>query len=128
MNVMKKVGDILDEQKMKERPFDLPVSYFEGLDERISSKIGRQEKGGRLVGILKPAALLACSFVFVLLMGYGVMTLTRTSSNHAVLAVDNVQAEDLSEGDELADYIAQYLSIEDIHEYLLSEDNNPSNQ
>ena len=74
---MKKVGDILDDKDLKKRAFDVPVSYFESLETRVSSKIGKQEGGG-FVRILKPAALLACSFVFVFLMCWGVMSLTGT--------------------------------------------------
>ena len=121
MDVMKKVGDILDEPQLKEKAFIVPVSYFEGLEDRVSS-----EKGGGFVRILKPAALLACSFVFVLLIGYGVLTLTGTKASDFKEAVSTqtLMDENDAETEVLIEYLAQNLSIEEIQEYIVSEDDN----
>lgn len=134
MSVMKKVGDILDDAKMKQRAFDLPVSYFEGLENRVSSKIGKQEGGG-FVRILKPAALLACSFLFVFFIGYGILSLTGTSGQDikdAVLAGNSTVVEDVVDEEEEAiiEYLAQNISLEAIHEYINTSetDNDTSNQ
>ena len=134
MSVMKKVGDILDDAKMKQRAFDLPVSYFEGLEDRISSKIGKQEGGG-FVRILKPAALLACSFLFVFFIGYGILSLTGTSGldiKNAALAWNSTAVEDVVDDEEEAiiEYLAQNISLEAIHEYINTSetDNDTSNQ
>lgn len=134
MSVMKKVGDILDDAKMKQRAFDLPVSYFEGLEDRVSSKIGKQEGGG-FVRILKPAALLACSFLFVFFIGYGILSLTGTSGQDikdAVLAGNSTVVEDVVDEEEEAiiEYLAQNISLEAIHEYINTSetDNDTSNQ
>ena len=135
MSVMKKVGDILDDAKMKQRAFDLPVSYFEGLEDRVSSKIGKQEGGG-FVRILKPAALLACSFLFVFFIGYGILSLTGTSGQdikNAALAWNSTVVEDVLDDDEeeaIIEYLAQNLSLEAIHEYINTSetDNDTSNQ
>ena len=123
---MKKVGDILDEPKLKEKAFIVPVSYFEGLEDRVSSKIGKTEKGGGFVRILKPAALLACSFVFVLLIGYGVLTLTGTTGSGAKDAVASqiIVNENDAEDEVLIEYLAQNISIEEIQEYIVSDDDN----
>ncbi len=134
MSVMKKVGDILDDAKMKQRAFDLPVSYFEGLEDRVSSKIGKQEGGG-FVRILKPAALLACSFLFVFFIGYGILSLTGTSGQDikdAALAGNSTVVEDVVDDEEEAiiEYLAQNISLEAIHEYINTSetDNDTSNQ
>lgn len=134
MSVMKKVGDILDDAKMKQRAFDLPVSYFEGLENRVSSKIGKQEGGG-FVRILKPAALLACSFLFVFFIGYGILSLTGTSGldiKNAALAGNSTVVEDVVDEEEEAiiEYLAQNISLEAIHEYINTSetDNDTSNQ
>ena len=134
MSVMKKVGDILDDAKMKQRAFDLPVSYFEGLENRVSSKIGKQEGGG-FVRILKPAALLACSFLFVFFIGYGILSLTGTSGldiKNAALAGNSTVVEDVVDEEEEAiiEYLAQNISLEAIHEYIYTSetDNDTSNQ
>lgn len=134
MSVMKKVGDILDDAKMKQRAFDLPVSYFEGLENRVSSKIGKQEGGG-FVRILKPAALLACSFLFVFFIGYGILSLTGTSGQDikdAALAGNSTVVEDVVDEEEEAiiEYLAQNISLEAIHEYINTSetDNDTSNQ
>lgn len=134
MSVMKKVGDILDDAKMKQRAFDLPVSYFEGLENRVSSKIGKQEGGG-FVRILKPAALLACSFLFVFFIGYGILSLTGTSGQDikdAALAGNSTVVEDVVDDEEEAiiEYLAQNISLEAIHEYINTSetDNDTSNQ
>lgn len=134
MSVMKKVGDILDDAKMKQRAFDLPVSYFEGLEDRVSSKIGKQEGGG-FVRILKPAALLACSFLFVFFIGYGILSLTGTSGQdikNAALALNSTVVEDVVDDEEEAiiEYLAQNISLEAIHEYIYTSetDNDTSNQ
>lgn len=134
MSVMKKVGVILDDAKMKQRAFDLPVSYFEGLENRVSSKIGKQEGGG-FVRILKPAALLACSFLFVFFIGYGILSLTGTSGldiKNAALAGNSTVVEDVVDEEEEAiiEYLAQNISLEAIHEYINTSetDNDTSNQ
>ena len=134
MSVMKKVGDILDDAKMKQRAFDLPVSYFEGLENRVSSKIGKQEGGG-FVRILKPAALLACSFLFVFFIGYGILSLTGTTGQdikQAALAGNSTVVEELPDAEEEAiiEYLAQNLSLEAIHEYINTSetDNETGNQ
>lgn len=134
MSVMKKVGDILDDAKMKQRAFDLPVSYFEGLENRVSSKIGKQEGGG-FVRILKPAALLACSFLFVFFIGYGILSLTGTSGQdikNAALAWNSTVVEYVVDDEEEAiiEYLAQNISLEAIHEYIYTSetDNDTSNQ
>ena len=134
MSVMKKVGDILDDAKMKQRAFDIPVSYFEGLENRVSSKIGKQEGGG-FVRILKPAALLACSFLFVFFIGYGILSLTGTSGQDikdAALAGNSTVVEDVVDEEEEAiiEYLAQNISLEAIHEYINTSetDNDTSNQ
>ncbi|MBQ7575540.1 MAG: hypothetical protein IJT26_03315 [Bacteroidales bacterium] len=131
---MKKVGDILDDAKMKQRAFDLPVSYFEGLENRVSSKIGKQEGGG-FVRILKPAALLACSLLFVFFIGYGILSLTGTSGQdikEAALAGNSTVVEDVVDEEEEAiiEYLAQNISLEAIHEYINTSetDNDTSNQ
>ena len=124
---MKKVGDILDDSKLKEKAFSLPVSYFESLEERVSSKIGKTEKGGGFFRILKPAALLACSFVFVLLIGYGVLSLTGTTGSdikEAAVASQNYTDGNDAEEEAIIEYLAQNLSIEEIHEYITSEEDN----
>ena len=134
MSVMKKVGDILDDSKLKEKAFSLPVSYFEGLENRVSSKIGKQEGGG-FVRILKPAALLACSFLFVFFIGYGILSLTGTSGQDikdAALAGNSTVVEDVVDEEEEAiiEYLAQNISLEAIHEYINTSetDNDTSNQ
>lgn len=134
MSVMKKVGDILDDAKMKQRAFDLPVSYFEGLENRVSSKIGKQEGSG-FVRILKPAALLACSLLFVFFIGYGILSLTGTSGQdikEAALAGNSTVVEDVVDEEEEAiiEYLAQNISLEAIHEYINTSetDNDTSNQ
>lgn len=131
---MKKVGDILDDSKLKEKAFSLPVSYFEGLENRVSSKIGKQEGGG-FVRILKPAALLACSFLFVFFIGYGILSLTGTSGQDikdAALAGNSTVVEDVVDEEEEAiiEYLAQNISLEAIHEYINTSetDNDTSNQ
>lgn len=125
MDVMKKVGDILDEAQQNKRPFDLPVSYFEGLEERVSSKIGKQEQGGGFFRILKPAVLLACSFVFVLLIGYGVLSVTHTSGSDIRQAVEASQVTpDDPEAEVIIEYLAQNISLDDIQEYMFSESDN----
>lgn len=124
----------MDDAKMKQRAFDLPVSYFEGLENRVSSKIGKQEGGG-FVRILKPAALLACSFLFVFFIGYGILSLTGTSGQDikdAALAGNSTVVEDVVDEEEEAiiEYLAQNISLEAIHEYINTSetDNDTSNQ
>lgn len=124
----------MDDAKMKQRAFDLPVSYFEGLEDRVSSKIGKQEGGG-FVRILKPAALLACSFLFVFFIGYGILSLTGTSGQDikdAALAGNSTVVEDVVDDEEEAiiEYLAQNISLEAIHEYINTSetDNDTSNQ
>ena len=124
----------MDDAKMKQRAFDIPVSYFEGLENRVSSKIGKQEGGG-FVRILKPAALLACSFLFVFFIGYGILSLTGTSGQDikdAALAGNSTVVEDVVDEEEEAiiEYLAQNISLEAIHEYINTSetDNDTSNQ
>ena len=116
----------MDDSKLKEKAFSLPVSYFESLEERVSSKIGKTEKCGGFFRILKPAALLACSFVFVLLIGYGVLSLTGTTGSdikEAAVASQTFTDNDAEE-EAIIEYLAQNLSIEEIHEYITSEEDN----
>ena len=124
----------MDDAKMKQRAFDLPVSYFEGLENRVSSKIGKQEGSG-FVRILKPAALLACSLLFVFFIGYGILSLTGTSGQdikEAALAGNSTVVEDVVDEEEEAiiEYLAQNISLEAIHEYINTSetDNDTSNQ
>lgn len=117
----------MDDSKLKEKAFSLPVSYFESLEERVSSKIGKQESGGKYLRILKPAALLACSFVFVLLIGYGVLSITGTTGSdikEAAVASQTFTDGTDEEEEAIIEYLAQNLSIEEIHEYITSEEDN----
>ena len=127
---MKKVGDIFEDARLKARPYSTPEGYFESVESRVSEKIGKHEGRGGAWAVLKPAALLVCSFAFVLFMGYGVMALTDTKSSKTALseAHNSEQPEEITiEDDEIVEYLAQTLSLEQIHEFLSSESAN-SNQ
>lgn len=125
---MIKVGDIFEDAKVKTRPFDVPQGYVDGLEDRVSAKICKQqEERGGVRAILKPAALLVCAFAFVLVMGYGVMALTGTKSGNTKVAKASVAEELTIEDDEVADYLAQALSLEEINEFISSDHSN-SNQ
>lgn len=118
---MIKVGSIFEDARAKARPFDIPEGYVEGLEDRVSSRIGDQPERGGVRAILKPAALLVCSFAFVLLMGYGVMALTGTKSSvkspAATAATNNVTVDE----EEIIDYLSMALSLEEIKEFMTSD-------
>lgn len=124
---MIKVGNIFEDTRVRTRPFDVPEGYVDGLEDRVSAKIGKQQEHGGVRAVLKPAALLVCSFAFVLLMGYGVMALTGTKSSNGAVAKAGVTEETAIEDDEVADYLAQALSLEEINEFISSDHLN-SNQ
>lgn len=123
---MIKVGNIFEDARVKAKPFNIPEGFVEGLEDRVSAKIGKQQERGGVRAVLKPAALLVCSFAFVLLMGYGVMALTGTTSSKT--AAGTMTAEETSiEEDEIVDYLAFALSLEEINEFISSDHSN-SNQ
>jgi len=124
---MIKVGDIFEDARVKTRPFDVPEGYVDALENRVSEEIGKQQERGGAWAILKPAALLVCAFAFVLSMGYGVMALTGTKSGQKTVAKAAETEEVVIEDDEIVDYLAQTLTLEEINEFISSDHSN-SNQ
>lgn len=122
--MIKKVGDIFEDALVKTRPFDMPSGYVGDLERRVSDEIGMQQGRGGLWTILKPAALLVCSFAFVLLMGYGMMALTGTKSGYNTTANAPSTEEFVIEDDEIVDYLAQSLSLEEISEFISADHSN----
>lgn len=119
----------MDDERLKRRTFKIPVSFFEGLEDSVSSKIGKQERGG-FVRVLKPAALLACSFVFVLAIGYAILSLTGTygSDMGKSALVEEINDDYTVSEEDFIEYIAQNLSLEEIREFLTMESDNNTNQ
>lgn len=83
--------NILDDIKRRERPFDLPDGYFPALEESIREKIARPERvGNPILGAVRTGFALAVSFAFIFMMGYGVMSLTKTLSLPDFTAEDDM--------------------------------------
>ena len=126
---MKKVGDILTDAHLKERAFNVPEGYFESLECRVSEEIGAQAAGSRFWTVFKPAALLACMFVLIFGIGYATLSLTDTlKTDGPALAEENTDAGgDSFDEDEIIEYLAQALTLEDISTYASEESANSNN-
>lgn len=120
---MKKVGDILTDPRFKEKAFNIPDGYVEGLESRVSDKINPQAAGGGFWSVAKPAALLACMFVLIFGLGYATLSLTGTLGERTSdrFAMETDAYDDGASDDELSDdiveYLAQTLTLEDITAY-----------
>ncbi len=73
---MKNIGDILDDKKMRTRPFSVPEGYFETVEARVHDRIEASQRRPSLVAILRPAVLMACMFLIIGGIGYGTLKLT----------------------------------------------------
>lgn len=126
--------DILEDERMKQIPFTTPENYFESLEERIAEKVFPSEKKGwwaSLGKVLKPAAVLAASFLIVAGLGWGVMRLTQSARGNLAQNTENTE-----EGQMLDSLVKDFGAIEvnrlyadyegvdlDIHDIDYSGDN-----
>lgn len=104
--------NILDDIKRRERPFDLPEGYFPALEDSVREKIAQPERGhSPIFGAIRTGFALAASFAFIFLMGYGVMSLTKT------LSLPDFTAED-----DMLSTLMEYGYVEhDFIDYLYDE-------
>lgn len=118
-------------------PFKMPDGYLENLEASVNEKIGR--KPSRTWSVLKPAIGLACSFVVIFGMGYGILTLTGTLnkvdeksadtetidqylsySSHINYYENGVEEEDIIQDEEIMDYLEFEMTESAVSDYLAS--------
>ena len=89
---MNEQKDILSSCAGSGNPFKTPEAYFEGLEDRLLSRIAAEEQPATPARhpawrIIKPALTLAAMFAVIFGMGYGVLSLTRTLG-HGDVSID----------------------------------------
>jgi hypothetical protein len=123
--------DILEREEFRQNPFTAPEGYFASLEDQLRDKVlGTEKRPVGLVGVLKPALMMVCSFAVIIGLGYGVLSLTNSISSgqpqmsaydavaDAVENFDSAMFEYLDEYD-LDGYMAQFTpSEEDIMRYF----------
>lgn len=131
MVVMKKVGDILSDSHLREEPFKLPGGYVEELENRVSEQIGSKATGGSAWSVAKPAVLLAFMFVLIFGIGYATLSLTDTLnkgvSHQETAELPSTFELDDDTSDDIIDYLAQTLTLEDISSYAAEDTANQDN-
>ena len=110
---MNEQKDILSSCAGSGNPFKTPEAYFEGLEDRLLSRIAAEEQPATPARhpawrIIKPALTLAAMFALIFGMGYG-----------AVSLIDYYQADESEETTELDEetlvsYLASELSFADL--------------
>lgn len=138
---MNEQKDILSSCAGSGNPFKTPEAYFEGLEDRLLSRIAAEEQPATPARhpawrIIKPALTLAAMFALIFGMGYGVLSLTHTlgrgvgsaaeeyaSAEEALIRpislIDYYQADEPEETTELDEetlvsYLASELSFADL--------------
>ena len=70
-------NDILQNRELKKYPFDVPESYFSSLEDSVHKRIHKSpSRLSIFIMRLKPALMLALTFVIIAGLGYGVAALT----------------------------------------------------
>ena len=117
-----KMKALLDDSRLKVRPFGTPEGYFGTVEERLHRRLAAPQPKASLPGTLKPALLLTCMFLVIGGIGFGTLKLTGTLNERDTLA-DNLERT-LSEIDfteeEMASFLEQELSVADF-ESLIAE-------
>lgn len=121
----------MSEPRLREEPFEVPGGYFEELENRVSEQIGSKAAGGSAWSVVKPAALLAFMFVLIFGIGYATLSLTGTLgkgiSHEEVAEAPAVQEFGDAESDDIIEYLAQTLTLEDISSYAAEDTANSDN-
>lgn len=130
---MEKVGNNISDSRLKSRPYTIPEGYCESLESRVSERIGTEEAGGRAWSVIKPAALLTFMFALIFGIGYATLSLTGTLGDKGQSALaDNESILESAEMDEdvsndIIEYLAENLTLEDIHTYATEDMPNSGN-
>ena len=116
---------------LREEPFKMPGGYIEELENRVSEQIGSKATGGSAWSVAKPALLLAFMFVLIFGIGYATLSLTNTLGkgvSHEEMAEVPADYElDDDTSDDIIDYLAQTLTLEDISSYAAEDAANTDN-
>lgn len=114
--------DNFDDKYKKKNPFTVPEGYFDGLTERITSRIDGQQKPKktRVIQMIKPYMGLAAIFMLALLIVQVLFPLVVDKNQ--LLKQNNepvVQSQELANEDIFDSYFNP--TSEEIIEYLTSE-------
>ncbi len=128
---MKKVGDILSDSHLREKPFKVPGGYLEEVENRISERIDNGTADGSAWSVAKPAVLLAFMFVLIFGIGYATLSLTDTLdkgvSHRETAELPSTFELDDDTSDDIIEYLAQTLTLEDISSYAAEDTANTDN-
>ena len=106
----KEMKEILDDPKLKIRPFTVPEGYFSGVEDGVRRRLETPSGAPSFVRVLKPAFALASMFLVIAGIGYTTMKLTAGAGER------DIPSENLQRS--LADI---QFSEEEIDQYLVSE-------
>lgn len=127
---MENEKDILQQESLREMPFSVPQGYFASLEDNLRDKVLAPKPKLNIVNVLKPAFALACSFLVIIGLGYGVIKLTNSVPQESFSEYDAIvaQVESMNPAifEQLDDfYVEDYnasldLTIDDIIDYFAS--------
>lgn len=112
--------NILDDKSLKENPFSMPEGYLSSLEESVLSKIhtpSQESKFMRIWNASKASVALAASFLILLGIGYGILSLTPLLDKTAVSAESDEFAVLVENGyinNNFIDYLYDEISLEDL--------------
>lgn len=100
--------DILSDPSLKANPFSVPEGYSPGLENRVHGRIAAEDAPPEtLWGRMKAPAMLALTFAVIFGMGYGVLSITGTSSPQSDFKTDGM-ADVLNEWSLPSTFIEDY--------------------
>ncbi|MBQ0006935.1 MAG: hypothetical protein KBS57_05995 [Alistipes sp.] len=113
---MKHEADILNDDSIRTNPFRMPDGYVLLLEENVQRRIASKNSPAVLFwSKVKAPVMLAVTFALIFGMGYGVMSLTGTSSPSSSIRSNEV-------ADILDDYTLHSSFIEDYYEEMATND------
>ena len=140
-------NDILQNRELKKYPFDVPESYFSSLEDSVHKRIHKSpSRLSIFIMRLKPALMLALTFVIIAGLGYGVAALTDKMTVQATpedplfslidegyiksdfiysfydeIDMQTAFIEDVEVNEEMINYFLDEVSTEELYQILSDE-------
>jgi|SRR5574344_423036 hypothetical protein len=106
----------LSHQELKDNPFSVPDNYFSSLEENVREKVHHSEKIYPRFQQIKSYLTLAVSFLVVLGIGYGVLSLTPILQRSSLNIENDEFTALINDGyinERFVDYLYDEISIKE---------------
>jgi len=114
---MKQNNNILENQHLRENPYIVPVGYFSQLENEVNAKIhGKASLPSRIWMKSKSVVILACSFILLWGLGYGIFSLANLGNKS--IATESGLLALIDEGYLSSSFIEDYYDEINLSEYL----------